>query len=50
MVVVGWLSGREAEYMETLTDEEVGKTCIEILKKFLKKNGSSIPPLEHVTM
>ncbi|KAK2171723.1 hypothetical protein NP493_1034g00001 [Ridgeia piscesae] len=48
-VLVGWLSGREAEYMETLSDEEVGRMCIEVLKMFLKNNGSSLPQLKHVT-
>ncbi|XP_036335834.1 peroxisomal N(1)-acetyl-spermine/spermidine oxidase isoform X1 [Rhagoletis pomonella] len=35
-LLLGWVSGREAEYMETLTHEEVAETCTEILRTFLK--------------
>ncbi|RVE44839.1 hypothetical protein evm_010494 [Chilo suppressalis] len=34
-LLLGWLSGKEAEYMETLSMEVVGTTCTKILRKFL---------------
>jgi hypothetical protein len=34
-LLLGWISGREAEYMETLTDVHVGDMCTYILRKFL---------------
>lgn len=33
----GWLSGKEALFMESLTEEEVAEDMVGILKKFLKK-------------
>ncbi|PSN57820.1 hypothetical protein C0J52_04398 [Blattella germanica] len=33
-LLLGWISGREAEYMETLTHDQVADTCTEILRKF----------------
>ena len=44
----GWLSGRESEYMETLTDEQVGEKCVEMLNSFLGK-VKAIPKLKKVT-
>lgn len=35
-LLLGWLSGKEAEYMETLSHEIVAETCTNILRKFLK--------------
>lgn len=35
-LLLGWISGKEAEYMETLDDKTVSDKCIELLKKFLK--------------
>ncbi|XP_055848969.1 peroxisomal N(1)-acetyl-spermine/spermidine oxidase [Episyrphus balteatus] len=35
-LLLGWLSGKEAEYMETLSQEAVAEKCTEILKIFLK--------------
>lgn len=35
-LLLGWVSGREAEYMETLTHEAVGEVCTSILRKFLR--------------
>lgn len=35
-LLLGWVSGKEAEYMETLSHEVVADTCTSILKKFLK--------------
>lgn len=34
-LLLGWLSGREAEHMETLSMEEVAATCTKLLRKFL---------------
>ncbi|GFG38328.1 hypothetical protein Cfor_01739 [Coptotermes formosanus] len=34
-LLLGWISGREAEYMETLTHDLVAETCTNILRKFL---------------
>lgn len=34
-LLLGWVSGKEAEYMETLSMEEVGTTCTKILRQFL---------------
>uniref|UniRef100_A0A336MCA5 CSON015070 protein n=1 Tax=Culicoides sonorensis TaxID=179676 RepID=A0A336MCA5_CULSO len=35
-LLLGWISGKEAEYMETLAFEVVAEKCTEILRKFLK--------------
>ncbi|XP_014090109.2 peroxisomal N(1)-acetyl-spermine/spermidine oxidase [Bactrocera oleae] len=35
-LLLAWVSGREAEYMETLSHEEVAEKCTEILRAFLK--------------
>lgn len=40
-LLLGWISGKEAEYMETLDDKTVSDKCTELLKKFLK--DSCIP-------
>lgn len=45
-VLIGWLCGREAEYMETLSEDEIGRQCIDVLKAMLKKD--SLPPLRRV--
>ncbi|CAH0683080.1 unnamed protein product [Spodoptera exigua] len=34
-LLLGWVSGKEAEYMETLSNEEIITTCTKILRKFL---------------
>ncbi|KAI5646016.1 flavin containing amine oxidoreductase domain-containing protein [Phthorimaea operculella] len=34
-LLLGWVSGREAEYMESLPMDEVATTCTKILRKFL---------------
>ncbi|KAJ2951109.1 hypothetical protein O0L34_g5494 [Tuta absoluta] len=34
-LLLGWVSGREAEYMESLSMDEVAATCTKILRKFL---------------
>lgn len=35
-LLLGWISGKEAEYMETLPFETVAEKCTEILRNFLK--------------
>lgn len=35
-LLLGWISGKEAEHMETLDDKTVSDKCTELLKKFLK--------------
>lgn len=34
-VLLGWISGKEAEYAETLTQDTIADTCTDILRKFL---------------
>ncbi|GBP00766.1 Spermine oxidase [Eumeta japonica] len=34
-LLLGWISGKEAEYMETLSNEQVSITCTKILRQFL---------------
>ncbi|XP_065370300.1 peroxisomal N(1)-acetyl-spermine/spermidine oxidase [Calliphora vicina] len=36
VLLLGWVSGREAEYMETLSSEVVAEKCTEILRSFLQ--------------
>ncbi|GFS88301.1 spermine oxidase [Nephila pilipes] len=40
-ILLAWVSGREAEYLETLPEEQVANTCTDILRKFL--NDPYIP-------
>ena len=40
-VLVAWISGDEAEYMETLKDDDVIETCAQIIRQFL--GNPSIP-------
>lgn len=35
-LLLGWISGREAEYMENISHEVVAEKCTEILRRFLK--------------
>jgi spermine oxidase len=35
-LILGWISGKEAEYMETLDSDTVAQKCTELLKKFLR--------------
>lgn len=35
-LLLGWVSGRAAEYMETISHEQVAEKCTEILRQFLK--------------
>ncbi|XP_066594400.1 peroxisomal N(1)-acetyl-spermine/spermidine oxidase [Prorops nasuta] len=34
-LLLGWISGKEAEYMEKLSTKEVAETCTSILRRFL---------------
>lgn len=34
-LLLGWVSGKEAEYMEMLPNEEISATCTKILRQFL---------------
>ena len=43
-----WISGNESEFMETLTDDDVGQKCVEMLNLFLGK-VRKIPRLHKVT-
>ncbi|XP_072385544.1 peroxisomal N(1)-acetyl-spermine/spermidine oxidase [Diabrotica undecimpunctata] len=40
-VILGWISGKEAEYMETLPNDVIIETCTKVLRKFL--NDPFIP-------
>ncbi|VEN34333.1 unnamed protein product [Callosobruchus maculatus] len=40
-IILGWISGKEAEYMETLSNDVIIDTCTMILRKFL--NDPFIP-------
>ncbi|KAJ8683677.1 hypothetical protein QAD02_019469 [Eretmocerus hayati] len=40
-LVLGWVSGKEAEYMETLDSAEISRVCTNILRRFL--NDPYIP-------
>lgn len=35
-LLLGWISGREAEYMEQLDEKIISEKCVELLKQFLK--------------
>jgi len=48
-VLIGWLSGREAEYMETLSVDQIGVACVELLERFLSKTTPTLPSLIKVT-
>lgn len=38
LTVTGWLSGKEALFMESLTEEEIGADCVAVLKRLLKRD------------
>lgn len=40
-LILGWISGKEAEYMETLDNKVIIETCTMVLRKFL--NDPFIP-------
>ncbi|XP_070537839.1 peroxisomal N(1)-acetyl-spermine/spermidine oxidase-like [Ptychodera flava] len=42
-VLIGWIFGKEAEYMETLDEKEVVETCVRLLGEF---TGKEIPKVE----
>ncbi|EEZ98988.1 peroxisomal N(1)-acetyl-spermine/spermidine oxidase [Tribolium castaneum] len=45
-IILGWISGKEAEYMETLSKDEIKDTCTTVLRKFL--NDPFIPKPKNV--
>ena len=40
---VGWLSGKEALYMESLNEDQIAEDLVEVLKKFLQKDHIPAP-------
>lgn len=42
-VLLGWLCGNCALYMESLSEEEVARDCVEVLSKFLRKSNIPLP-------
>lgn len=42
-MLCGWIGGREAEHMETLSDEEVGQACTRLLRCFLGQEDIPFP-------
>jgi len=48
VLLPAWISGNESEFMETLTDDDVGQKCVEMLNLFLGK-VRKIPRLHKVT-
>ncbi|CAH1257564.1 PAOX [Branchiostoma lanceolatum] len=47
--LLGWISGREAEYMETLSEEEIADTFVGLLKKFTGKEDIPQPVRTMIT-
>lgn len=45
VLLMAWICGDEARYMETLKMEEVSDTCTHILRQFL--NDQSVPKPKH---
>lgn len=43
LYVAGWLSGKEALYMESLTEDQIAEDLVEVLKKFLQKDHIPSP-------
>ncbi|XP_052262694.1 peroxisomal N(1)-acetyl-spermine/spermidine oxidase-like isoform X2 [Dreissena polymorpha] len=44
--ILGWVAGEGAEYMEDLSDEEIGNTCVKILKQFMGR--ADLPRLKAI--
>lgn len=42
-MLCGWIGGCEAEHMETLSEEEVGRACTRLLKSFLGQKNIPLP-------
>ena len=42
-MLCGWIGGAEAEYAETLSEDVVGQTCVELLRKFLGRDDIPYP-------
>ncbi|XP_035674127.1 kinesin-like protein KIF11 [Branchiostoma floridae] len=47
--LLGWISGKEAEYMETLSEEEISNTFLSLLKKFTGKDDIPKPVRTMIT-
>ncbi|XP_036401602.1 spermine oxidase [Megalops cyprinoides] len=46
-VLCGWITGREAQYMETLGEKEVGEVCVRLLRSF---TGWQVPEPKQVLL
>ncbi|KAH3862526.1 spermine oxidase-like [Dreissena polymorpha] len=44
--ILGWVAGDGAEYMEDLSDDEIGITCVKILKQFMGR--ADLPRLKAI--
>ncbi|WAQ96432.1 PAOX-like protein [Mya arenaria] len=44
--IIAWIAGDGAEHMESLTDEEIGNTCVSVLRQFL--GNRIIPALKSI--
>lgn len=42
-VLCGWIGGREAEHMETLSEMEIGQACTKVLRLFLGQQDIPFP-------
>lgn len=42
-LLLGWISGRAAEYMETLSSKEISEACTKILRQFLNDPFVPVP-------
>ncbi|MPC25020.1 Peroxisomal N(1)-acetyl-spermine/spermidine oxidase [Portunus trituberculatus] len=42
-VLCGWIGGREAEHMETLSEAEIGQACTRVLRLFLGQQDIPFP-------
>ena len=42
-MLCGWIGGKEARYMEDLSDKEVGNTCGKLLRRFTGMNHIPLP-------
>ena len=45
--ICGWIGGKEAEFMETLPDEEIVEACVNLISKF---TGMIVPKPNHYVM
>ncbi|CAL4063535.1 unnamed protein product, partial [Meganyctiphanes norvegica] len=42
-MLIGWIGGPEAEYMETLSEQQVGKACTQLLRQFTRNSNVPYP-------